>query len=188
MPAPLVYADKLLTSQRRFASVLLRLAVALCSLVAFVVTNTSSPKVSLAQESPVVSAEIAPAAEADATTESAPDYITALKPFLTTHCSTCHLNGESEAGVDLSQFEDGKSLLKDRMMWERVIEVITAGTMPPEDASQRPANEEVVAVCNALNQYYQYIDRTAKPDPGRVTMRRLNRVEYRNTVRRFYLV
>jgi hypothetical protein len=115
--------------------------------------------------------------------EVAPDYVTTLKPFLTTHCAQCHLNGEAEAGIDLSKFEDATSLLKDRMMWERVIEVTTAGTMPPEDAEKRPAPDEVVNVAKTLTSYYQYIDRTAKPDPGRVTMRRLNRVEYRNTVR-----
>ena len=30
---------------------------------------------------------------------------------------------------------------------------------------------------------FEHADRTAKPDPGRVTVRRLNRVEYKNTVR-----
>ena len=115
--------------------------------------------------------------------EASPDYATVLKPFLTTHCVQCHLDGKSESGIDLSKFEDSQSLLKERMMWERVSEVIAAGTMPPEDAAKRPAPEEVTAVNTALANYFQFIDRTAKPDPGRVTMRRLNRVEYRNTVR-----
>ncbi len=115
--------------------------------------------------------------------ETAPDYVSVLKPFLTTHCSKCHLGGEAEAAIDLSKFEDGTSLLRERMMWERVTEVITAGTMPPEDADTRPTVDEAKAVANALANYYSFMDRTVKPDPGRVTMRRLNRVEYRNTVR-----
>lgn len=115
--------------------------------------------------------------------ETPPEYASVLKPFLTTHCVQCHLEGKSESGIDLSKFEDSQSLLKERMMWERVSEVLAAGTMPPEDAAKRPSSEEVTAVNTALANYFQFIDRTAKPDPGRVTMRRLNRVEYRNTVR-----
>lgn len=179
MPAALVYADKRLTCQRRISADAYRHVGKMLVLLAVLISCTAAFNVVVAQETAAVADTRATATAP----ESAPDYVAALKPFLTTHCSACHLNGESEAGIDLSRYEDSKSLLKDRMMWERVIEVITAGTMPPEDASQRPANEEVVAVCNALNAYYQYIDRTAKPDPGRVTMRRLNRVEYRNTVR-----
>lgn len=171
MPAPLVCTDKLriLKRQRSIESFrMLPIGLGLL-IVASQVFNAAEPL--FGQDA------------AATVTETAPNYAATLKPFLETHCATCHLNGESEAGIDLSKFEDGTSLLKDRMMWERVAEVITAGTMPPEDAPKRPANEEVVAVCNALTQYYQFIDRTAKPDPGRVTMRRLNRVEYRNTVR-----
>lgn len=179
MPAPLVSADKHLTCQRRISAEECRHVGKLWVLLAILIPFTAAFDVVVAQET----AAVADTTPTNTAPESAPDYVAALKPFLTTHCSACHLNGEAEAGIDLSRYEDNKSLLKDRMMWERVIEVITAGTMPPEDASQRPANEEVVAVCNALNAYYQYIDRTAKPDPGRVTMRRLNRVEYRNTVR-----
>lgn len=171
MPAPLVCTDKLriLKRQRPIESFrMLPIGLGLLIVVSQVF-NAAEPL--FGQDT------------AATVTEAAPDYVATLKPFLEAHCASCHLNGESEAGIDLSKFEDRTSLLKDRMMWERVAEVITAGTMPPEDAPKRPPNEEVVAVCNALTQYYQFIDRTAKPDPGRVTMRRLNRVEYRNTVR-----
>lgn len=171
MPAPLVCTDKLRILERERRVELFRMLPIGLGLLIVVSQVFDAADPLLGQDA------------AATVTETAPNYAATLKPFLETHCATCHLNGESEAGIDLSKFEDGTSLLKDRMMWERVAEVITAGTMPPEDAPKRPANEEVVAVCNALTQYYQFIDRTAKPDPGRVTMRRLNRVEYRNTVR-----
>lgn len=183
MSAPLGYADKLVTFQRWLAIDSKRLPAVVCCMLAVSTLLVSSHHHLGAQDSPVVSSVPSSTAESGAAAEVAPDYVGTLKPFLTAHCASCHLNGEAEAGIDLARFEDATSLLKDRMMWERVVEVITAGTMPPEDAPNRPANEEVVAVCNALTQYYQFVDRTAKPDPGRVTMRRLNRVEYRNTVR-----
>ena len=183
MSAPLGYADKLVTIHPWLAIDSNRLPAIVCCVLAVTTFMVSSRNLVAAQETPVASVESSSTAGPVATTEAAPDYAGTLKPFLTTHCASCHLNGEAEAGIDLSRFEDAKSLLKDRLMWQRVVEVITAGTMPPEDAPKRPANEEVVAVCNALTQYYQFVDRTAKPDPGRVTMRRLNRVEYRNTVR-----
>jgi len=34
-----------------------------------------------------------------------------------------------------------------------------------------------------IDSIFEHDDRTAKPDPGRITVRRLNRVEYKNTVR-----
>lgn len=169
MPASLVstnkrITDKRITDKRPTIEPIQRLVFGLCGLLAFCALAGSSSSRVTAQE-------------------TAPDYANVLKPFLTTHCADCHLQGEAEAGIDLSRFEDAKSLLKDRMMWERVVEVITAGTMPPEDAPKRPTNAEVIAVGKAIEEYYHFVDRTAKPDPGRVTMRRLNRVEYRNTVR-----
>jgi hypothetical protein len=54
--------------------------------------------------------------------------------------------------------------------------------MPPEDATQ-PAAREIAAVVRKIEQSLAAADRQAAPDPGRVTIRRLNRTEYKNTIR-----
>jgi len=115
--------------------------------------------------------------------EVAPDFKSAVEPFVSKYCADCHLNGTAEAGVDLSKFNDSAVILRERLMWERVVEVLSNGTMPPKEQSERPSGEEVQQIVKSLQGYYEYSDRHVKPDPGRITMRRLNRVEYRNTVR-----
>ena len=60
--------------------------------------------------------------------------------------------------------------------------MLAIGEMPPKK-KPRPAVAAVEAFTDTVKAVWDYSDRNAKPDPGRVTMRRLNRVEYRNTVR-----
>ena len=102
--------------------------------------------------------------------------------FVSKHCLECH--GEKDVKADLSLFadKDASSILKRRAVWENVIEMVSTGQMPPQD-KPRPDQAEIdkfVAIVNAL---FDDADLHAKPDPGRVTVRRLNRTEYNNTVR-----
>ncbi len=60
--------------------------------------------------------------------------------------------------------------------------MVETGGMPPEDAP-RPTVEQREAFLRAVRGVFARAARDAKPDPGRVTMRRLNRTEYRNTIR-----
>ena len=53
----------------------------------------------------------------------------------------------------------------------------------PRRASRNPAAEERLALENYVQGELDRVDRAAKPDPGRVTARLLNRAEYSNTVR-----
>ena len=54
--------------------------------------------------------------------------------------------------------------------------------MPPKGIPHPPA-EERLALENYVQGELDRVDRAAKPDPGRVTARLLNRAEYSNTVR-----
>jgi hypothetical protein len=54
--------------------------------------------------------------------------------------------------------------------------------MPPQD-QPRPEAAEAASFVAGMRQRYAEADLRAPADPGRVTMRRLNRVEYRNTIR-----
>ena len=57
-----------------------------------------------------------------------------------------------------------------------------AGQMPPSDSHQ-PSTAEVEGFTRRVSAILDHADRNAKPDPGRVTVRRLNKTEYKNTVR-----
>lgn len=105
-----------------------------------------------------------------------------VRPLLAAHCDACHSGDGAEAGVTLDdrRFETAKTT--DRALWIRVKRQIEGGVMPPADAP--PLDE------GARKRILAWIEEVAlTPDcslgerPGRVTLRRLNRAEYENTVR-----
>jgi hypothetical protein len=102
--------------------------------------------------------------------------------FLKKHCLNCHSGEKPKADLALDKFADDAALLKDRKTWTRVLDVLKAGEMPPP-AKPQPMARERDAFAKLVGDVFDKHDRTAKADPGRVTMRRLNRVEYSNTVR-----
>ena len=102
--------------------------------------------------------------------------------FLEQYCFSCHAGDQPAAELSLDLFTDNRSLVENRDIWEQVLDMLTTGQMPPSDSDQPPmeASESFVAHIEAI---FEHTDRMAKPDPGRVTVRRLNKVEYKNTVR-----
>src|SRR5207237_4414353 len=59
---------------------------------------------------------------------------------------------------------------------------LQTGAMPPM-RMPRPNASEMKEVTRWIEGEFDRVDRLAKPDPGRITARRLNRTEYNNTVR-----
>jgi PAS domain-containing protein len=72
-------------------------------------------------------------------------------------------------------------MLRDRLVWEKVIARVRAGEMPPKGLP-RPKPEQIAATTNWIEAQFDALDAKSKPDPGRLTAHRLNRVEYNNTV------
>lgn len=106
----------------------------------------------------------------------------AVFTFVRKNCVGCHQASKASGDVDLSGFKDVKAFDEDREIWEKVVSKLKTGEMPPPPIPKPPA-EDVKAVVSYLTSEFARQDRTAKPDPGRVTARRLNRTEYNNTVR-----
>ena len=104
-------------------------------------------------------------------------------PFLEKYCFSCHAGAEPAAELALNAFSDDLSLIENRDVWDRVLDMVTTGFMPPSESEHQPTIEESDAFVAHIEAIFEHADRTAKPDPGRVTVRRLNRVEYKNTVR-----
>lgn len=103
-----------------------------------------------------------------------------IQPLLDQHCYDCHGFGHKKGGITLDEFATASSL-HDPTLWLRVLKNVRAGIMPPADEPRLSADE--------MAKLMTWIKREAfgldplHPDPGRVTLRRLNRVEYRNTIR-----
>ncbi|QDV41847.1 hypothetical protein Enr13x_16900 [Stieleria neptunia] len=96
------------------------------------------------------------------------------------YCVDCHNEDVQEGGLDLSPFETLSDLTTAEV--KRVLEMVRFGAMPPEDYDT-PEIEERKSLVSALEatMYSSTCDLT--PRAGKVTVRRLNRSEYNNTIR-----
>jgi hypothetical protein len=104
-----------------------------------------------------------------------------IEPLLATYCYACHADGEKNGGVAFDAFKSKDELVADRQLWARVLKNVRAGIMPPA-GEERPSAEQVRSLAHWVKHEALGID-SNDPDPGRVTIRRLNREEYRNTIR-----
>jgi mono/diheme cytochrome c family protein len=123
-----------------------------------------------------------PIQAASVTDSSATSFEKVVRPFLAQHCFTCHGNGKSKGGIGLDRYADDESVLNDRKTWETVIKMIRTGEMPPKK-QPRPARTEVEKVLRTIEATLAKLDCTGPHNVGRVTIRRLNRAEYNNTIR-----
>lgn len=111
-----------------------------------------------------------------------PDFSRGGRPFVEKHCLACHGGQDPKGELSLEPFRDAASVGQRRKVWLEVLKRVESGDMPPEERP-RPAAEEVFELTRLVREVLDYADRHAQPDPGRVTMRRLNRTEYKNTIR-----
>ncbi len=102
-------------------------------------------------------------------------------PFLEKHCVSCHNPQKKKADLILTAYRDEQSVVKNRTVWNAVTKMVHSGEMPPE-TKPRPAADDVERFGNAVAAILDRADRSGKRDPGHVTIRRLNRTEYNNTI------
>ena len=117
-----------------------------------------------------------------AASAAAPDFKGTALPFLKQHCYECHGGKSTKAELDLTKFKDDANILKEHKHWKSVLQQINTGEMPPKKKPQ-PTAQELAAFNAAIENAFAAAEKKTKPDPGRVTLRRLNRTEYNNTVR-----
>jgi hypothetical protein len=129
-------------------------------------------------------AEDAPAPIATTPDTTTPDAFVkdSLTPFTVKYCAECHAGAEPTSGLPLDQATDFAAVLKDRETWEKALDNLLSGAMPPAGHT-RPSDDETQQIIDGLHQQFDRIDADAPPNPGRTTIRRLNRAEYRNTIR-----
>jgi mono/diheme cytochrome c family protein len=104
-----------------------------------------------------------------------------VRVFVDKYCIGCHGASGAAAGIDLTKPTSLAAMLNDRATWDKVIGTIESQAMPPKGVPH-PDIASRTAVVNALQSAFSQADCKIN-DPGRVTMRRLNKVEYNNTVR-----
>ncbi len=123
-----------------------------------------------------------PAAEERGPGADRSDFRGTVMPFLARHCASCHGPGKPQGGLNLESLRDEGSLRSRRRSWQKIREYIEGGIMPPEESPQ-PERAAVDRVAGAIKLALEREDCGKASQPGRVTMRRLNRAEYNNTIR-----
>jgi mono/diheme cytochrome c family protein len=105
-----------------------------------------------------------------------------VRPFLAKHCLECHgpKGGKKRLRLDLlpADFTAKESLAR----WQEVLDKLQGDDMPPPD-KPRPAQADTKAVVNWIQSAVLAADVAAQKRDGRVVLRRLNRIEYQNTIR-----
>ena len=114
---------------------------------------------------------------------AADDFAARVVPLLEANCLGCHNNKDNSGGINLEGITTTAQAKKDRKLWEDVERVLADGTMPPKKRKQQPTKDERAEVVAYLGGTLLKVSCVGPKDPGRVTMRRLNRAEYNNTVR-----
>ena len=102
--------------------------------------------------------------------------------FLQKNCIRCHGAKVKKADLSLHTLRTDVDLLKHRKLMKDILQIVHAGEMPPS-GRPRPAQDDIDGFLAVVKDVFALADKNAKPDPGRVTVRRLNRVEYDNTIR-----
>jgi hypothetical protein len=105
-----------------------------------------------------------------------------ILPFLKTYCLECHNADKASGGLMLDGYQSELHARKNRKDWATVQHVLAAGDMPPKKKKQ-PTKDEKEFVINWIENTLTKVDCGQPQDPGRVTLRRLNRAEYNNTIR-----
>ncbi|MCH2114953.1 MAG: DUF1592 domain-containing protein [Pirellulales bacterium] len=103
-----------------------------------------------------------------------------IEPLLKKLCYDCHGDGASEGGLQFDVYGSVEELVANRQLWGPVWDNLLTETMPPADMPQ-PTRSERKTLSDWIARQVFGIDPMA-PDPGRVTIRRLNREEYRYSV------
>ncbi len=105
-----------------------------------------------------------------------------VKPFFADYCTSCHGPEKKRGELDLEVFGTEAGLARHREIWEKVRSALDGWEMPPEGKRQ-PAESVRRGMVQWIDEELAKVDAATPPNPGRVTARRLNRNEYRNTVR-----
>lgn len=108
-------------------------------------------------------------------------------PLVEQYCLDCHSGDGADAGLELDKLQSGDRFQEDRNTWKDVVARLKAGDMPPADYDA-PDDQERSKLVGWIEAKLEQLDCSVSQDPGWVTLRRLNRDQYRNTIRDLLMV
>lgn len=105
-----------------------------------------------------------------------------VRPLLDRHCVACHGPEKPKGGLRLDTLSPDFSDKVSRDRWLGVLKRVAAGEMPPAGKA-RPSDKETSTLTTWITGRAEAFELARRKVEGRVASRRLNRVEYENTVR-----
>jgi hypothetical protein len=157
--------------------------------------RSSYPRLALVLSAAGLAAAAVPSLRAQEVTDEVATaeahYKDQLVPFLAKNCYVCHGDTRKSGDLNLARYTSVAALSEDRDEWELVRERIENGEMPPTDMPAKsippgglpnPSAEDRQAAIKWIQAEFDRADRAIKPTAGYVAARRLNRVEYNNTI------
>ncbi len=111
-----------------------------------------------------------------------PDVKRSVAPFLETHCAACHDADTEEGGFRVDTLGTAFADRAEAARWGRVFDQVASGAMPPK-RKPRPAPAEASALLDWVGAGLRAEAATRYRAEGRAGRRRLNRVEYENSLR-----
>ena len=110
-----------------------------------------------------------------------PQFEEDMRGFIERHCALCHDDFEPEAELDLSRFSTLELARRESEVWFAVEERLLKGDMPPK-SEPAPSAEEIARALAWISAEFGSID-SESAHPGEVVLRRLNSIEYENSIR-----
>ncbi len=110
------------------------------------------------------------------------DYEKEVQPVLKEFCADCHNADKKKGDLDMTPMLAKPDFAADHDAWEKTADLLLNREMPPERKPQ-PADPARTKVVEWIEGQLQKLAASEPPNPGRVTIRRLNREEYRHTIR-----
>ena len=106
----------------------------------------------------------------------------ATQPLLSSHCLKCHGPDDANGGFRIDTLPARIDSVEAADRWQKVLNVLNSGEMPPEDEKQIEAAAKA-DLLDDLAHVMVAARKTLADTGGSVTMRRLNQREYGNTLR-----
>ncbi len=104
------------------------------------------------------------------------------RAFFKDYCVECHNAKKQKGKLRLDDISFSIDSVEKADRWQKILNQLNSGEMPPEDAKQ-PERDRKTEFLDTLSRAMVIARKTIGDQGGRITMRRLNRREYRNTIR-----
>jgi len=106
-----------------------------------------------------------------------------VNEYLKNYCVACHGPQQQQSDLRLDGLSRDFTQSRAASVWVEVMDRINLGEMPPEDAKEQPTANESARITHWVARMIAEAQSQANSTGGRVIMRRLNRIEYTNTIR-----